>query len=61
MHFLPNLSKLGGLLEVLECASSSSLSLCFCCWATNLLFVSGIRYFDDFLAIYLVVVASFSA
>ena len=27
MHFLPNLSKLGGLLEVLECASSSSLSL----------------------------------
>ena len=58
MHFLPNLSKLGGLLEVLECASSS---LSLFCWATNLLFVSGIRYFDDFLAIYLVVVASFSA
>ena len=53
MHFLPNLSKLGGLLEVLECASSSL--------STNLLFVSGIRYFDDFLAIQLVVVAAFSA
>ena len=33
----------------------------FWCWATNLLFVSGIRYFDDFFLGHLDVGASFSA
>ena len=43
MHFLPNLSKLGGLLEVGECASSSSdagLQICSLCQEFAILMTS---------------------